>query len=41
MDRDAGALAVAAALAERSGVPVHTSTGSADATALPGAPSTW
>ncbi|MFF5361742.1 methyltransferase domain-containing protein [Streptomyces scabiei] len=36
VDRDAGALAVAAALAERSGVPVHTSTGSADATALPG-----
>ncbi|MFE7766024.1 class I SAM-dependent methyltransferase [Streptomyces sp. NPDC057438] len=35
VDRDAGALAVAAALAERSGVPVHTSTGSAEATTLP------
>ncbi|MDX3585057.1 methyltransferase domain-containing protein [Streptomyces europaeiscabiei] len=34
VDRDGDALAVAAALAERSGVPVHTSTGSADATAL-------
>ncbi|MGW1674967.1 class I SAM-dependent methyltransferase [Streptomyces sp. NPDC002324] len=35
VDRDGEALAVAAALAERSRVPVHTSTGSADATALP------
>jgi SAM-dependent methyltransferase len=35
VDRDEKALAVAAALAERSGVPVHTSTGPADATALP------
>ncbi|MGC9543788.1 methyltransferase domain-containing protein [Streptomyces sp. UG1] len=35
VDRDGDALAVAAALAERSGVPVHTSVGSAEATGLP------
>ncbi|WP_200308477.1 methyltransferase domain-containing protein [Streptomyces adelaidensis] len=34
VDRDGDALAVASALAERSGVPVHTATGSADATGL-------
>ncbi|MDX2602427.1 methyltransferase domain-containing protein [Streptomyces caniscabiei] len=34
VDRDADALAVASALAERSGVPVRTGTGSADATGL-------
>ncbi|UUU36513.1 methyltransferase domain-containing protein [Streptomyces sp. CA-210063] len=34
VDRDADALAVASALAERSGVPVHTDTGTADATGL-------
>lgn len=36
VDRDADALAVASALAERSGVRVHTVTGSADATGLTG-----
>jgi 2-polyprenyl-3-methyl-5-hydroxy-6-metoxy-1,4-benzoquinol methylase len=35
VDRDGDALAVASVLADRSGVPVHASTGSADATGLP------
>jgi SAM-dependent methyltransferase len=35
VDRDGDALAVASALAAHSGVPVHTATGSADATGLP------
>lgn len=35
VDRDGDALAVASALAERSGLPVHTGVGSAEATGLP------